>query len=243
MEMNCDDTCKANCSFMKFCEEGKLDEVMSMIVNGHNINSRNPEGNSAFMIAAYNGHISILSYLIDFKECNIRKENGKGASAITYASENGHTDAVKCIMTRKDELSETSLCKALYLAARYNKLSVVRILLIEGVPIIYPFSKQDRRDQCQRDQLVSKFMILVAGGQESSDFKAIEISELSSLLAACRQKIRKRLLDCNTHENLFTLVPKLNLPQQLENYLLYNMDLNSIHSNYGLCYVGGKTSV
>ena len=41
----------------------------------------------------------------------------------------------------------------------------------------------------------------------------------------CREAIRKHLLDLNLHQHLFGRIPRLGLPQLLEDYLLYGASL------------------
>ena len=43
----------------------------------------------------------------------------------------------------------------------------------------------------------------------------------------CRETIRAQLIISNPHENMFTKIPKLNLPSSLEEYLLYGVALDT----------------
>ena len=46
------------------------------------------------------------------------------------------------------------------------------------------------------------------------------------LKVACRDAIRKHLLDLNSHEHLFNRIPRLGLPHSLSDYLLYHTSLD-----------------
>ena len=57
--------------------------------------------------------------------------------------------------------------------------------------------------------------------QYLQDFKKIKLS----LKWACREVIRRKLIQSDPHTNLFIRVPKLGLPKILQSYLLYDMSL------------------
>ena len=60
------------------------------------------------------------------------------------------------------------------------------------------------------------------------DFHKIKLS----LKWACREVIRKRLIQSDSHTNLFIKVPKLGLPRLLHLYLLYDMSLECKETLY-----------
>ena len=47
-----------------------------------------------------------------------------------------------------------------------------------------------------------------------------------SLKTICRKSVRKLLLQHDTHENLFNRIPKLQIPKELGQYLLYDVNLD-----------------
>ena len=57
--------------------------------------------------------------------------------------------------------------------------------------------------------------------QYLQDFKKIQLS----LKWACRETIRKKLIQSYPHTNLFVKVPVLGLPKPLLSYLLYDMSV------------------
>ena len=50
----------------------------------------------------------------------------------------------------------------------------------------------------------------------------------------CREAIRKHLIDVRPHINLFERVPWLGLPQLLQSYLLYDLELKEDNEELGL---------
>ena len=47
----------------------------------------------------------------------------------------------------------------------------------------------------------------------------------------CREAIREHLLELDLHENLFIRVPRLNLSEELQNFLLFNMSTDEQDKN------------
>ena len=66
--------------------------------------------------------------------------------------------------------------------------------------------------------------------QYLQDYKKIQLS----LKWACREAIRKKLIESYPHTNLFIKVPMLGLPKPLQSYLLYDM---SVECREVLCHV------
>ena len=50
---------------------------------------------------------------------------------------------------------------------------------------------------------------------------------------ACRETIRKRLIDIDPHKHLFDRLPQLGLPHSLTEYLLYNVSLDEVEDKNG----------
>ena len=59
------------------------------------------------------------------------------------------------------------------------------------------------------------------------DFKKVQLS----LKWACREAIKKKLIQLDPHTNLFIRVPKLGLPKILQSYLLHDMSVESREIN------------
>ena len=63
--------------------------------------------------------------------------------------------------------------------------------------------------------------------QYLQDIRKIQLS----LKWACREVIRKKLIQLDPHTNLFIRAPKLGLPKLLQSYLLYDMSVDCRESN------------
>ncbi len=90
----------------------------------------------------------------------------------------------------------------------------------------------DEEDSAEYTHDTSVQLCFVAGGvPPSREFTEVHLSEFQDnhpvpeLRQLCRNTIRSYLLQMNPPGNLFTYVPKLNLPSALTAYLLYGMSL------------------
>ena len=112
----------------KSSRDGRLDQVMVAINSG--ANPKNYQGVYALLLAANEGYLDIVKYLV---------ENGANISefkelALTEAINNNHLDIVKYLITLGDS-SQEILDNALYAAINANNLPIVKYLIQQGADI------------------------------------------------------------------------------------------------------------
>nr|XP_014347992.1 PREDICTED: ankyrin-1-like isoform X2 [Latimeria chalumnae] len=105
-----------------------LEEVLKI----NNINEANTLNETLLHIAAANGHISVIQYLIE-KGTKTDVRDSKGRSPLHRAAENGHVNAVKTLLQAgADIYAFNKESKApLHVAAQNSHFSIVKILLDE----------------------------------------------------------------------------------------------------------------
>ena len=74
--------------FWKYCEEGDVEGVKSVLNYIPNINTKNKKGWNAIIIAVYNNHLYLVKYLINLG-ANILTTNYKGTNLLMYARSAG----------------------------------------------------------------------------------------------------------------------------------------------------------
>ncbi|WP_353280584.1 ankyrin repeat domain-containing protein [Wolbachia endosymbiont (group B) of Cyclophora punctaria] len=101
-------------------------------------------------IAAYNGHLDIVKYLVDEKKVSPDQKANDGINALHWAALNGHLDIVKYLVDEKkvspDQKANDGRT-ALHWAALNGHLDIVKYLREKG---IYPLLK-DKGGKTPRD--------------------------------------------------------------------------------------------
>ncbi len=96
------------------------------------LNKRNKFGNSSLYLAASNGHVQVVSFLLTFDETDVNTGNEDGKTPLHRACDRGHLSVVKCLLEAshmsKDEKREylemkTKEGKKGVVLARENKKS------------------------------------------------------------------------------------------------------------------------
>lgn len=94
---------------------GNLDAIKQCLSNGASINAKNDYNYTTLMLAAREGHLEIVKYLIESgADVNMSSGNG-GFTPLMLASNNGHIEVVKLLMDNgalvgvKNEFNETAL--------------------------------------------------------------------------------------------------------------------------------------
>lgn len=99
--------------------------VTQMIKNGANVNEpsqsdKNPY-NTPLMIAAWNGNLKLVNYLIENGACINQQDKGNGFTALIKATFQNHADVVKCLIDNNADRTICSFEKKTALDYAYEK--------------------------------------------------------------------------------------------------------------------------
>ena len=107
------------------------------------------DGSTALHLAAFNGHINVVAYLIEKKKVDVNKVDNIGQTALHYAASEGHKDMVAYLIEKAGvdvNKVDNNGSTALHYAAAKDHKEVVQYLvqnknlvlnknvMIEGVP-------------------------------------------------------------------------------------------------------------
>ncbi|XP_051481070.1 CARD- and ANK-domain containing inflammasome adapter protein-like [Apus apus] len=111
--------------------KGYLSELEKTLKD-NDINAQNSSSETLLHVAAANGHLTIMEYLIT-KGAKIDVKDKKGRTALHRAAEKGHSDAVKVLLRHGAYLYslDTESKTPLNLAAQNNHTHVLKMLLKE----------------------------------------------------------------------------------------------------------------
>jgi ankyrin repeat protein len=102
------------------------------------VNAKNSHGYTALMIAAVNGHSSMVELLLDHgAEIHVRSSYGASSNALWKASETGQEHIVKLLLDKKADVNakDSRSDPALTLASRAGHNQIVELLLSSGADI------------------------------------------------------------------------------------------------------------
>lgn len=101
---------------------------------GPNVTDRRGNGNTPLMLAAYNGHVEIVRYLLD-ERARIDARNAQGRTPLIFASTGSFPETVRLLLERGADPNATDDAEgwsALMFAAAEGHEEVVRTLLEHG---------------------------------------------------------------------------------------------------------------
>ena len=110
---------------------GNLEQVENCLSQGAEIDAKNDYSLTPLILAASEGHLPVVQYLIEHRaEVNARSYN-YGSTALMLAAENGHFPVVQYLVEQGAEVNAKNDYgwTALIWAARYGHLSVVQYLV------------------------------------------------------------------------------------------------------------------
>jgi len=125
---------------MQAAIDGKVEEMRKILqqkIEVDVIDSTDPEKNTALHLAAENGQLNVVRFLLDKGADPMKTRQNKNArNAFHLAAGNGHTDIVALILKRAKNLDINKTGKlgmtALYRAATNGHVATVRLLLFYG---------------------------------------------------------------------------------------------------------------
>ncbi|KAK9766033.1 ATP-dependent RNA helicase [Basidiobolus ranarum] len=125
---------EGNTALYKGCATGATGAVECLLRAGANVDAENREQSTPLIIAAYNGHSSLCSFLVGFGHANINHRDVTHKTALSFASFEGHDETVEALLERGAEVDcvDKFGWSALMLAAHAGKASVVQKLVDYG---------------------------------------------------------------------------------------------------------------
>jgi ankyrin repeat protein len=126
---------KGNPALIIGINEKSIDVVkVLLLAPSIDLEKPNLQGETPLMMAAYNGSMGLVSYLVNTRAVEI---NQPGWSALHYAATNGHEAIIKYLLDKGAYVDPESPngTTALMMAARGGHISVVKLLLDRGADL------------------------------------------------------------------------------------------------------------
>lgn len=114
--------------------KGNLDRVKDLIEKGADINSSDNDGNTPVHLAAKEGNLDVVKYLIEVKEVDLNAKDNNGNTPLHLATGEGRLDVVKYLIDEKKadfNVKNDDGWTPLHCAAEKGKLDVVKCLIDE----------------------------------------------------------------------------------------------------------------
>lgn len=121
-------------SFEQFFSAAKRDDeptMVTLVLRGLDVNTRDPQGNSALMIALREGAAKVTSFLLGLDAVDLEIRNVQGENALMLAALKGNLPVVRQMIGRKAEVNKPGWTP-LHYAATYKEAGareVVALLL------------------------------------------------------------------------------------------------------------------
>ena len=147
----------SNASFHCSSEGAPWSCEISGGVRCHQYQGKTNDGATPLYIAAQNGHLEVVRFLV---ESGANKDQGTaddGATPLYIAAQNGHLEVVRFLLesgANKDQGTADDGATPLYIAAQNGHLEVVRFLVQSGA----------NKDQCTTDNGVTPLFIADVNG-------------------------------------------------------------------------------
>ncbi|XP_072880180.1 ankyrin repeat domain-containing protein 33B-like [Hemitrygon akajei] len=147
---------------MVACYQGFMDIVFILAQCPHlDVNWQDKEGNTALIIAAQAGHITITNYLLNYYPgIDIEKRNVHGFTALMKAGMQGRTDCVRALMLAGADINATDPGKGFtpqqwaQFTGRYETIFLMQKLLAKPCPV--QFSDNYKPEWPKLKELVAK---------------------------------------------------------------------------------------
>lgn len=129
------------------------------ILNEEHINKKNMQNNTAFMLAASNGHLDIIQLLLRTypNKIDVNQRNSKNRTALILAAEKGHLEVVRYLvltMAAQTEIRDQYGYTALLAAAEHGHGNIVNFLLKNVDRINIDESVYTENEECSKDSVL-----------------------------------------------------------------------------------------
>ena len=127
-------TAEAIAAFAEAAYSNDTRQVSEAIKNGMPVNQKDENGNTALMLASFDGHVETMQLLID-AGADINLRDSKGRAALMFASSGSFPAAVRLLLEKGAEINAVDNVdhfNALMFAAAEGLSPIVDILLEHG---------------------------------------------------------------------------------------------------------------
>ena len=215
-------------NMFKLCEKIQKDRaslqrcLRLLIASGADVNYRaRLSGWTALMVAALNGDINILKLLLKSGADVNSVSRRNGWSALVSAVVGSHSECVQLLIQSGADVKVHVIItgppswekNVLDFALDIGNIKTIKMLLLGGV------HTGGIRPSCRPLYKIKKIL-------EVAGVLPLEgVDKDFSLIAQCREAIRKHLLHVHPPVNIYFKIGRLGMPSILERYLLYNVTL------------------
>jgi len=111
-------------------------QVKNPLDKGANINAKNPDGLTALMVAAFNGHLDVVKQLVE-KGADLNERANSGWTALMCAAVEGRTDVARFLLEKGADVNkrDNKGMTALMMSTRTGSIEVVKVLLDKGADV------------------------------------------------------------------------------------------------------------
>ena len=225
-------TDKGKTPFFAAAENGKYECIKKLIELGADVNIKDDENCPPVFFVAMKGFHECLKFLI---------QSGADVNCVSIKNFTSLMFAAWCDNKLSSKLCVKYLLRAGAHVNKINQFGQNALQISVATKTTFFFFQAECDDHYGKDVVI---LLLAAGEtiegttvkrihfngygnrtedvpQYLQDFKKIQLS----LKWACREAIRKKLIQLDPHTNLFIRVPKLRSPKILQSYLLYDMSV------------------
>lgn len=113
-------------------EKSQYDTISVLLENGALVDTRQGEGRTVLMLAAYHGNVKVVRLLLEKESVSqVEARENEGFTALMLAAQNGHGDVVSLLLERGCDVNARANQgqTALYLAAMKAHVETVELLL------------------------------------------------------------------------------------------------------------------
>ena len=213
-----------------------------LIEAGADVNTYNDECQTALTLASWHGYTEGVDILIK-AGADVNKEGGRGDkhSPLLFACKGGYIKSVESLLeagadvNMASQYGYTALFIDTYATYPYQYKECVIAVLRAGIQINkVNFLHRNALAEVLEHEHKKGARLLFAIGETLDDKvpkrlipDCLNFDDLQlELKHICREAIRKHLLELDPHSNLFGRIPRLGLPEVLNQYLLYGVSLD-----------------
>ena len=130
---------RGSTAFHIACDKGHLNTVHALMEVGRaNVNVQNLDGQTGFILAVLNNHVSLMAYLVKRAAIEIDHEDCYNRTALWHAASKGHVEAVDLLLFLGANARHSGQYEStpLHAAAQEGKLQVVKSLIEKDPSLI-----------------------------------------------------------------------------------------------------------
>lgn len=122
---------------------GKVEEALTALAQGDDVNAMNVHHASALMLAAHEGHLAVVDLLLD-AGADVGLAHPNGRTALHFAASKGYLKIVEALVAHGADVNALSRggCTPALEAAQFNHTGVVAFLREQGTDM----TRKDRQD-------------------------------------------------------------------------------------------------